>query len=66
VILKTDYTLLLLALLFFGLSILLDEKYLLLPRYDVWEELMKLFGLIAWLDYFVVTCKQALRKSAAR
>lgn len=62
-ILATDYPILLLAFLFFGLSVLMD---LFLDNWDSrWrifiEDGFKLLGIVTWSAYFIRTCFQVLQ-----
>ena len=53
-ILKTEYLLLLLALIFFALSLLLDLNY---PHLDGFlEDSFKFLGILTWSCYYIRTC----------
>lgn len=64
-ILKTEYTVLLLALGFFGLSVTLDylQYRMELPWHRLFEEGFKLFGIANWLGYFARTSLRWTRGS---
>lgn len=66
-ILKTEYLILLLALVFFALSIFIDVvQYRIEPVIGDWRILLedgfKLLGIVAWLGYFLRCCIMTLRK----
>lgn len=59
-ILKTDFTFLILAFGLFGLSIVID---LLDLRISIlFEDGSKLFGIVSWLGYFAITCFQVVKQ----
>ena len=60
-ILRSTYLFLLLAIVFFGLSILVDMSGNLLPENDAIEESFKLLGIFSWFIYFLVFCTDNLR-----
>ncbi len=65
-ILKTEFLLLLLALNFFGLSIIIDlfqqTFHLLRPSLaDLIEDFSKFLGIIGWCTYFVRVCTKQVR-----
>ncbi|MBI4784994.1 MAG: hypothetical protein HY785_27365 [Oscillatoriophycideae cyanobacterium NC_groundwater_1537_Pr4_S-0.65um_50_18] len=60
-ILHSNYLFLLLAIAFFGLSILVDLSGNLVPWHDAVEESFKLLGIFSWFVYFLVFCTDNLR-----
>ncbi|MDJ0650352.1 MAG: hypothetical protein QNJ60_16785 [Xenococcaceae cyanobacterium MO_188.B19] len=62
VILKTDFVLLLLAFLFFGISISIDFFNISLFDYAILEDGAKLFGIVSWFGYFSVICFKAIQQ----
>ncbi len=61
VILKTDFVLLLLAFLFFGISMSIDFFDISLLNYAILEDGCKLFGIVSWFGYFSVVCFKAIQ-----
>lgn len=66
-IIESDFVLLLLALFFFALSMLLD----LLPEtshpwYDLFEDGLKLFGIVSWFAYQFSVCLQEVQSALQR
>jgi hypothetical protein len=61
VILRSNYLFLLLAICFFGLSILVDMTPDTMPGHHLIEESAKLLGIFSWFIYFVRFCLQNLR-----
>ena len=55
IILKTEYNLLVMALFFFGLSIIIDELNLKGIELHIFEDGAKLVGIVSWLVYFFRT-----------
>ena len=66
IILKTEFSLLAMALIFFGLSIILD----LLQPHSVYSFLLedgaKLVGIVSWLGYFFTTAASAIYHNSAQ
>lgn len=61
VILRSNYLFLLLAICFFGLSILVDMTPDTMQGHHILEESSKLLGIFSWFIYFVRFCLQHLR-----
>ena len=60
-ILKTEFVALILALGFFGLSILVDVWLkAVLPWHHLFEDGFKLLGIVGWFGYFVRVCAQGI------
>ena len=64
-ILKTEFTLLILACVFFGLSIVVDEIRL-GGAYVILEDGFKLLGIVSWMTYFVRVCAIQLKVAIAK
>lgn len=62
IILKTDFVLLLLAFLFFGISMSIDFFDISLLDYAIVEDGCKLFGIVSWFGYFSVVCFKAIKQ----
>lgn len=57
IILETNFFLLFLALLFFGISVLVDcIPHYLLPWHPLFEDGPKFLGIIGWFSYFTTVC----------
>ena len=52
---RTEFSLLLLALIFFAISIAVDQVkgHIHIPAYYTYEDGSKLFGILSWFSYFV-------------
>ncbi len=61
IIVKTDFIILLLALSFFGASIIIDSFSLSIPMKSLFEDGFKLFGIVSWFGYFVRVCFQVVK-----
>ena len=59
-ILQTDYLLLLLALIFFSFSILIDRSSISINQdtFTFIEDSFKFFGIVSWSTYYIRTCFQ--------
>lgn len=68
VILKTEYALLMMALVFFGVSLAVDVAHPeVLGQYELLvEDGAKLVGILSWLVYFVRTAAAALERCDSR
>lgn len=62
IILKTDFVLLLLAFLFFGISMSIDFFDISLLNYAIVEDGCKLFGIVSWFGYFSVLCFKEIKQ----
>jgi hypothetical protein len=60
-ILKSDWRPFILAFGFFGISIFLDSERF--EEWMVWEDVMKLFGIVSWFVYFLEVCGKKLRQA---
>lgn len=59
-ILKTNFLLLLMALFFFGLSLIVDVLWLFQSIRHLLEDGFKLMGIVAWAFYFAEVCSKEL------
>jgi hypothetical protein len=59
-ILQTDYIILCLSLVFFGLSILFDIIPVYISGHLLLEDGFKFFGIVSWMLYFIRVCSQCL------
>ena len=61
IIFQTEWRILLLAFLFFGVSVILDSLPIQIFRnHYLFEDGFKLFGIVSWFGYFVRVCFQAV------
>ncbi|CAN5631407.1 hypothetical protein BH23ACI1_BH23ACI1_05290 [soil metagenome] len=65
-ILRTESVVLLLALVFLGLSVVFDQLPPMLPMHLLWEDGAKLLGIATWCTYFVRTSAAAIADGAWR
>jgi hypothetical protein len=61
---QTEYQFMVLALLFFFLSIAVDMNTMIKLGHDIIEETFKLLGIITWLIYFSKTCSSIVLQLA--
>jgi hypothetical protein len=61
IILQTNFLPLFFAFGFFAISIFLDEGHF--NHLVVWEDIMKIFGMVSWFVYFLEICLKKLRKA---
>ncbi len=61
-ILKTDYILLALAILFLGVSAIADQVLSFTEAANFFEDGAKFFGIVFWTAYYVVTAGETLRE----
>ena len=68
VILKSNFLLLLLALVFLGTSVVVDffQGMVSIPGWYLWEDGSKLFGIVSWTAYFISVCAQHIRPRGDR
>lgn len=68
VILESNFLLLLLALVFLGISIVVDffQGMISVPGWYLWEDGSKLFGIVSWTAYFISVCAQYIRRRGGR
>jgi hypothetical protein len=62
---RTEYLFLVIAFLFFGLSIVIDMTPETVKGHHLMEEGCKLLGIISWLTYFSKTCSSVIRQLIA-
>ena len=62
---RTEYLFLVIAFLFFGLSIVIDMTPETVKGHHFMEEGCKLLGIISWLTYFSRTCSSVIRQLIA-
>ncbi|HEY9668963.1 MAG TPA: hypothetical protein V6C91_19290 [Coleofasciculaceae cyanobacterium] len=63
---QTEYLSFILAIFFFGLSIVVDMAPETLPGHYIIEESFKLLGIISWITYFSRTCSSIIRQLMAK
>lgn len=64
ILLTTDYLFLFLALLFFAISIAMDQRLLDTDLETFFEDGVKFLGIIFWLTYFYLTAEKAIHNQA--
>lgn len=65
VILKTDFTVLMTAYMFFGISVLADaiHPHVRIPAVLILEDTCKVLGIATWLGYFAILCSHHVHAS---
>lgn len=63
---QTEYLSLILAIFFFGLSIVVDMTPETVTGHYIIEESFKLLGIISWITYFARTCSSIIRELMAK